>query len=539
MAGKKPPKVVQDAILCGPVPKLRPIEAICEEPLTRGEQVIAFAAIHLVVPTGMKRGEPLILDPFQQAFILAIFDNPNHTNLAILSIAARNGKTFVIAVILLAFLIGPLAEPNISIASGAMSREQAALCFNLMHKILLESPDCAGLWDAVPSSKKLVGLRSNSDYQALSADAKTGYGRDLKIILLDESGQIVGPRSDFTDMLESRQGSHDDALFITVSTQSRSDLDYLSLAIDNAIRNQEPQTVCHVYCAEEDAGLMDKKGWKAANPGLGVFRSLSDLDKNMKAAVQIPAKESGARNQFLNQRTAMEQLAIAPSVWKACAGEIDLDVFRNGFVTMGLDLSSRNDLTAAVLNAEDDDGVVHTLPFVFCPVTGIEERAERDRAPYALWVNQGHMFPVGGKTMDYDQIAECLRDELDQAGIEVDEVHFDKHQITHFEAACARVGVFQSSEWIGVPQFFKDMGVRLTSLSTLLIEKKLRHGGHPVLTMAASVAVAKVGREGLACLDKSLSTHRIDPVVALVMAAWPFGDGRDGEEAFDALAMVG
>lgn len=530
--------VIRQAIKSGPVPDLRPVQDIIDDPQTLGEQVIAFAGRHLVVPTGMKRGEPLILEPFQCAFILAVFDNPDKTKEAILSVAARNGKTFVIAVIMLAYLIGPLAEKNIGLASGAMSREQAAHCFSLMEKILLESPDCEGRWAAVPSSKRVVGLSNNAEYRALSADAKTGYGGDYKVVLLDEAGQIRGPRSDFTDMLESRQGSHDDSIFFIVSTQAPSDMDYLSQRIDAAERTGNPQTVAHVYAADPDAELLDREAWEAANPGLGVFRSVEDLTKQMQAATDIPAKESGARNQFLNQRVAMEQLAIAPSVWKACDQPIDLEVFRRNRVVMGLDLSSRNDLTAAVLCAQDDDKIVHVLPFVFCPTSGILERARRDRAPYDLWVKEGHMLPIGGKTMDFDQIAFALGDELSKEGIQVDQVQFDKHLISHFQAACSREGILQDAEWVAVPQFFKDMGVRLVSLTGLLLERKLIHGGHPALTMSASVAIAKVGREGLAALDKSLSTHRIDPLVALVMAAWPYGDGEPESVEYDVTSWV-
>jgi phage terminase large subunit-like protein len=40
-------------------------------------------------------------------------------------------------------------------------------------------------------------------------------------------------------------------------------------------------------------------------------------------------------------------------------------------------------------------------------------------------------------------------------------------------------------------------------------------------------------------LAKNLSSQRIDPVVAAVMAAWPFGDGRDKPmEEFDIDAWV-
>ncbi|WP_116364422.1 terminase TerL endonuclease subunit [Parahaliea mediterranea] len=534
------PQTILDAIKCGPVPRVRPIEDICADPQTVGERVIAFAGNHLIVADGPLIGEPLILDLYQQVFILSVFDNPYGTRFANLSIGARNGKTALLAVILLAFLIGPLAKQNTSIASGAMSRTQASICFDLMYNTLLMSPDCEGLFRPLASKKQLFGLSKNTRYTALSSDAKTGYGQSLRVIVLDEAGQIRGPTSPFTDMLDSRQGSHDDAIYFKISTQGRSDLDFFSVALDTAERQQDRHTISHVYCADKGADLDDESQWYKANPGLGKFRSLKDLRHLMRQAKQIPAKESEARNQYLNQRVAMEGLAITPSIWKECAGEVDLELFRKGKVSMGLDLSARNDLTAGVLCAEDEEGsVVHTLPFVFCPTSGIEERARRDRAPYDAWVRDGYMLPVGGKTMDFDQIAEALHLELGAMGIQVSEIHYDKAYITHFQAACERVGAFQDAEWIGVPQNFKDMGMRLASLQILLAENRLRHGGHPVLAMAASVAVAKEGREGVSALAKNLSTQRIDPIVALVMAAWPFGDGRNQAEVIDVSSWIG
>ena len=533
------PENIREAILSGPLPEMRPVQDMIDDPQTLGEEIISFAGNYLKVGDGKKITEPLIFEPFQVAFILAVFDNPEGTRYGYLSVAARNGKTMLMAVILLAYLIGPLRQRNIEVASGAMSRDQAALCYKSMANILAMSPACEGKFATTPSSKIITGLSENSSYQALSSDAKSGYGRNLKVILLDEASQIRGPASDFTDMLASRQGSYDDALYLVISTQAPSDMDYFSVLLDGAERGDDPHTICHVYKADENCELMDVDQWYKANPGLGIYRSLPELEKSMKQALEIPAKEPAARNQFLNQRIAAEQLAIPPSAWKACAGEIDYDLFRNGFVTMGLDLSSKNDLTAAVLCAEDEEGVMHTIPFVFCPTSGIEDRARRDRAPYDVWVRNGDMIPVGGKTMDFDQIAFALGEELSELGIEVDEIHYDKHMIDHFNAACNRAGVFTNSEWIGVPQFFKDMGARLASLTAMMIEGKVRHGGHPVLAMSASVAVAKVGREGVSALAKNLSTQRLDPMVALVMAAWRVGDGRDAPfEAFDVGAWV-
>jgi phage terminase large subunit-like protein len=526
-------------IKSGPIPVLRPVEEMAADPQTPGEQVVSFAYNHLRIGDGKMIGKRMILQPFQIKFILAVFDNPAGTRYAYLSVAARNGKTMLMAVILLAFIIGPFRQRNIEVASGAMSRDQAALCYKSMSNILAMSPGCEGIYSAVPSSKLITGISTNASYQALSSDAKTGYGRSLKIIMLDEASQVVGPSSAFTDMLESRQGSYDDALQLIISTQASSDMDYFSVLLDSAERDNDPHTVSHVYAADKDSDLMDREQWAKANPGLGIFRSLPELEKAMTKAQAIPVKESLARNQFLNERTTMAHLAFSATIWKECAGEVDLDLFRSGFVTAGLDLSAKNDLTAAVLATEDEDGVVHVLPFVFCPTHGIEERARRDRAPYDLWVKNGDMYPIGGKTMDFDQIAEALCVALSEFGIEVDEIHYDKHMIEHFHAACDREEVFTNSEWIGVPQFFKDMGVRLASAVNLMTEGKVRHGSNPPLNMSASVAVAKQGREGVSSLAKDLASQRIDPVVAMVMALWPFGDGREVVVEFDVRAMVG
>ena len=140
--------------------------------------------------------------------------------------------------------------------------------------------------------------------------------------------------------------------------------------------------------------------------------------------------------------------------------------------------------------------------------------------------------------MDYDQIADSIRDFLAVEGINIKEVHFDKHMITHFQAACARASVLQESEWIGVPQYFRDMGVRLSSVQGLMLQGRLRHGGHPLLNYGASNAIAVQGREGVSALDKKKSTARIDMIVAMTMACWPLGEGRPSEQVFDVASLI-
>jgi len=532
------PDNVRKAIVCGYVPTLRDWRKITDvDKLSRAEKVMAFAEGYLLIPEGDLVGQPLHLEPFQEAFIYSVYDNPAGTRRAILSMARKNSKTVTCAIMLLNAICGTEAKQNSMLCSGAMGREQAALIFQHCCKFIHQSAELQAAIRIVPSSKRLIGLRHNVEFHALAKDGGRAVGRSDRLIIGDEWGQINAPNDEFVDALITSQGAHSDALQIIISTQAMNDQAMLSTWIDDAIRSQDEKTICHLYVAPDDCDLMDEAAWYQANPALGIFRSKIDLEEQLKQASRLPTMEGKARNLLLNNRISSDVLAFSPSIWKQCAGGVDLDVFREATVYMGLDLSSKNDLTAAVLAAELD-GIVYVYPLVFCPTSGIEDRGKRDRAPYSTWVDSGHMIPIGSNVMDFDQIADAIKGFLIEEGIEVAQVHYDKHMIEHFLAACERVSVLQESEWIGVPQFFKNMGVRLASLQGLMADVKVRHGGHPLLNYGASNCIAVLGREGISALDKKKSTARIDMIVAMVMACWPLGDGRDGDKV-DIEGMIG
>jgi phage terminase large subunit-like protein len=109
--------------------------------MTRGERVIAFIEKYCRVPSGKLVGQPIKLDKFQKRFIKKIYDNKVRTRLAILSMARKNGKTALIAGLCLAHIVGPEARLNSQLVSGAMSRDQAALVFDLMVKMINFSPE--------------------------------------------------------------------------------------------------------------------------------------------------------------------------------------------------------------------------------------------------------------------------------------------------------------------------------------------------------------------------------------------------------------
>jgi phage terminase large subunit-like protein len=196
----------------------------------------------------------------------------------------------------------------------------------------------------------------------------------------------------------------------------------------------------------------------------------------------------------------------------------------------------RNDLTAVVLSAKDDDGDIHLLPFVFAPETGMKERELRDKAPYTSWVEQGFLVAVPGATLDYDWLCEYLKLQLTTLGITLASVNFDRWRINELKSSAARVGFAQEAEWVEVGQGYVGFSPRIEHFETYLLQGKMRHGAHPLLNMSAANAIVVRDPAGNRKIDKSKSTQRIDPLVAAVMSVGAF---MSVEAEFDVASWVG
>ena len=498
--------------------------------MTRAARVIAFIERHCLTPDGAHVGKPMVLAEFQKQFIRDVYDNPAGTRRALLSVSRKNGKTGLIAGLVLAHLVGPEAKLNSQLVSGAMSRDQAALVFNLAAKMVQLSPKLSGLVRIVPSGKRLLGLPLNTEYRALAADGKTAHGLSPVLAILDEIGQVRGPQSDFVDAITTSQGAHEAPVLIAISTQAASDADLLSVWIDDAKASNDPRIVCALYAAPEGCDLLDESAWKAANPALGIFRSEDDLREQMVQAQRMPSMENTARNLLLNQRVSTESPFVSPDVWKSCGAAV---LPFDGPVYCGLDLSMRTDLTALVIVGKVD-GVWQVVPHFWTPEQGLIERARRDRAPYDVWARQGLLHTCAGATVDYEVVAQDMAAIL--ADLNVQAVAYDRWRIDLLKKELDKI----ESDLPLVPfgQGYKDMAPALDALEAELLNGRMAHGGHPVLAMCAANAVVTKDPTGARKLDKSRATGRIDGMQALAMAMGVAARAEEIGEAYSDGAFT-
>ena len=144
--------------------------------MTCGQKICVFIEAYRIIPESVQVGQPIKLIKFQRKFILDVFDYPHGARRAYLSVARKDGKSALIAAILLAHLVGPEARQNSHINSGARSRDQASLVFKLAKKW----SDCRLisqiLCGSYPRKKMLVGLICNVEFKAIIAGSGSAHG---------------------------------------------------------------------------------------------------------------------------------------------------------------------------------------------------------------------------------------------------------------------------------------------------------------------------------------------------------------------------
>ena len=504
-------------------------------------EVIAFAHA-LVVPAGKHVNTALRLRKFQIDWIRAVYNrldentNQRVVKQAVLSVARRNGKTLLAAVILLAHLAGPFKRPNATIVSAATTRKQAGIVFRFVKDMVRVNGFLGKALKVIDSTKRIVHRIDGSTYEAIAAEAGGQFGMGLALCVYDELAQAKN--RDLYDALMTSLGSETEPLMMIISTQAPNDLHLLSELIDYGERVNsgvimDPSFVCHLHTVPIEAKLDDESQWKKANPGLGDYRDRSELRNAVKRALQMPSQESTVRVYYLNQRVRAEMPYLTRGVYELNTGEVDPSIFSDGRpVFGGLDLSARTDLTALVLATQTDQGDVAIWPLAWTPHDTIAARTHRDRAPYDAWEREGFLFTSPGSTVDYDFVAYQAADIT--ASMNMVRVNYDRWRIHILKDAFARIGAVLPLVECG--QGYKDMSPCVEAFEELALAGKIRHGGHPVMRWCFSNAVIAKDPAGNRKLDKSKAYGRIDVAVAAVMAVGAMKVAT--EPAVDVAAMI-
>jgi phage terminase large subunit-like protein len=323
-------------------------------------------------------------------------------------------------------------------------------------------------------------------------------------------------------VLTSSTGARAQPLTIVISTMSPHKHSIMYEVYDYGLKVQDGTVkddtfVPIIFQAPEDADIWDESTWFACNPALGDFRSLEEMRTFAERAKRIPASEAAFRNLYLNQLVDAESRFLNSVDWLAGKQAIDIESLRGRPCWGGLDLSSTTDLTALVLifpaPGDLEDTRIQTLCWFWVPDERLHDRASRDRVPYPVWRDQGHILTTPGRAIDKAFIVHKLA-EIDSM-FDVQGIAYDRWRIEDLLKIMADEGV--ETKLIPWGQGYRDMSPAVDALETAILNNSLKHDS-PVLDWCASNTVVTQDPAGARKIAKDKSYDRVDGLVALCMA---------------------
>ena len=471
---------------------------------------------------GTWAGKPFELIDWQERIIRDIFGilKPNgyrQFNTAYIEIGKKNGKSELAAAVALLLCCGD-GEERAEVYGCAADRQQASIVFEVAADMVRMCPALSKRVKILASQKRMVYLPTNSFYQVLSAEAYSKHGFNIHGVVFDELH--TQPNRKLFDVMTKGSG---DArmqplyfLITTAGTDTQSICYETHQKAKDILegRKIDPTFYPVIYGAKEDEDWTDPEVWKRSNPSLGITVGMDKVQAACDSARQNPAEENSFRQLRLNQWVKQSVRWMPMDKWDACAAPVDAESLKGRVCYGGLDLSSTMDITAFVLvfPPTEEDETFAVLPYFWIPEENIDLRVRRDHVPYDVWEKQGFLMTTEGNVVHYGFI-EAFIEKLGEK-YNIREIAFDRW---------GAVQMVQNLEGMGftvVPfgQGFKDMSPPTKELMKLTLEKKIAHGGHPVMRWMADNIFIRTDPAGNIKADKEKSTEKIDGVIALIMA---------------------
>lgn len=472
----------------------------------------------LTITSGVHAGRAFRLRGWQKAIIRDIYRTDRIgrrvVRQALVTMGRKNGKSALAAALALAHLCGPEAEKRGQVYSAAADRNQAGLIYNEMKALVLANPKLAASLIIRDFRKEIEDVETGSIYQALSSDARKAHGLSPSFYIADELAQW--PSRELLDNLRTGTGARAEPLGIVISTMSADPFHVMSEMVHygQQVRDgivTDPTFSAHIFSTPLDADPWSEESWKIANPALGDFRSLEEMQAEALQAQRIPAREAVFRQLYLNQPVEADERLIHSRDWDPLGEPFDTATLRGQRCIGGLDLGSAADLTGLALFFPDTG---HLLAWGFLPAGQLDAKERTDLAPYADWRAAGFIIATPGRAIGKGWVAAKLR-ELAEA-YDLQAIAYDRWAFKDLEVICDAEGI--NLPFVPHGQGFKDMGPSVEEFERVVLDGRLRHGGNPLLRWCLSNVAVTVDPAGARKPMKDRSRGRIDPLVAAIMA---------------------
>lgn len=509
------------------------------------DRAIRFFA-QLKQTKGRWADEGLTLLPWQQFCIGNIFGwklrdtGRRRFRTAYIEIGRKNGKSTLAAGVAL-YLLDFDNEPGAEVYAAATKRDQAKIVWGEAASMVRKTPALRRRMVPLDSRGNISVKETSSKFEALGADSDTLDGLNVHGSIVDELHAHKDRK--VVDLLETATGARLQPLHFYITTAGVKNKESIySEFHDRAKRilegtSQDDAWFCYVATLDLDDDWTDPNVYIKANPSLGVTIQLEELIQERDRALDAPGRQNAFRRLRLNQQTEQDVRWLPMEIWDApeAAEPINVDDLIGRGCYGGLDLSTTTDLASWALlfpPLEEEDRWIVLLRN-WLPKDNMQKRVQRDGVPYDVWEAQEHIELTEGNVIDYAWIREAI--DKDSEKYRIVEIGYDPWNATQLVTWLQEDG----ANLVPIRQGFASMSAPSKRLEQMVLGRQLQHGANPVLRWAASNVTVLLDPQGNIKPDKSRSSEKIDPIIALICAiACAMRHEGDGGSVYDVRGLL-
>lgn len=443
-------------------------------------------------------GKPFILALFQKAFIEAIYifkvyDEEIEQWIRLYQdvlylVARKNGKTPLISAISLAeFFCG---EIGTRILCSSNDYEQADLMFQAINSMREESrtlekvtrSNIKGIFFGNPKNKKKTGkfsLQNKGHIKKISAKTGAKEGKNIRVGAIDEVHEL----KDNTSVMPIRQAvsTQNDPLYIELTTEGIINDGYLDERLREArkVLNGElerPRWLIWMYTQDSEQEVwQDENTWSKSNPGLGVIKKRSFLQKMIEEAKTSKTMRVFVLSKDFNikQNNATAWLSTDVIVNEE---SFDIEEFRNSFGIGAVDLSKTGDLTSArIMLMRSGDPKKYMIGKYFIPESKLENLPKEDKQKFTEWIREGRIEVSTGNENDFRLVTAWFVKMFQTYGIRIYKIGYDKWSAIYWVKEMEEYGF----DLVRVSQDF-SLSEPMKLVESDLKSKYINYGNDPI-----------------------------------------------------------
>ena len=435
---------------------------------TEADRRIGFMEGALRLTKSPFYGKPMVLLPFQKAFISALYgfkmlDGVDRFQRALFLIARKNGKSELCSALLLTEMI--IGGRGLDIVCSSNDDNQASILTDAVDTMrLMIDPESLDTWR---NQRFIRCLINDNKIFKLSDRTRNKEGRNIDIAVIDEVHEMKD--NVIVKSIEQSQSLKISPKLILITTEGFVNDGFLDSELIRAraiIRDEVDDLASRRYLpwlytqdseSEVWNGTRDNRLWQKSNPTLGTVKQWGYLEQQIDLAKQSKADRSFVLSKDFNikQSNAEAWLMLEDYDYTEV---FDIEEFRNALCLGAVDIAETTDLSCAkVLLMKPDDPKKYVFTKYFIPEGKLERSDDKSAgARYLDWANEGLIKICPGNYLDVTIIADWFLSLYKDYGLRPYKVGYDVKFATEFLTRMDAYGfdtemIYQSPEVMNQP----------------------------------------------------------------------------------------